>query len=151
MHFDTALNLVWALVGVVALGGLGFSEMRRGAATMQSRYRRGLAVLVATVALFPCISASDDLVCLEQLQIGSAKRAEFAQGQSQESNQRMGLYLALQFESLENFQISSACFGLITVSQFARVGPHAVRCCERPLPSRAGRAPPQQTFLAQLI
>jgi hypothetical protein len=142
MHFDTALNIVWAFVGVVALGALGVSELRRGADTLQSRCRRGIAVLVATVALFPCISASDDLVCLEQLQIGSAKRAEFAKGQSQESNQQLGLSLALQLESLENFQISSICFDHVTVSQFARVGPHATRCCERPLPSRAGRAPP---------
>lgn len=147
MHFDTALNLVWALVGVVALGALGVSELRRGAVTLQSRCRRGIAVLVATVALFPCISASDDLVCLEQLQVGPAKRAEFAQGQTKESNQRLGLSLALQLESLENFLISSSCFDHGTVSQFARVGPHAIRCCERPLPSRAGRAPPSHTSL----
>ena len=148
MHFDTALNLIWVCVGVAAVGALGFSELRRGTATLKSRCRRGIAVLVATVALFPCISASDDLVSLEQLQIGSANRAEFAHGQSQESNQQPDLFLALQFESLENFQISSACFGLVTVSQFARVRPHAVRYCDRPVPSRADRAPPQQAFFA---
>lgn len=148
MHIDTALNLAWVFVGVVAVGALVVSELRRGAATLQSRCHRGIAVLVAAVALFPCISASDDLVCLDQLRIGSAKSAEFTHGQPLESNQRLDLYLALQFESLENFQISSACFGLVAVSQFARVRPHAVRCCERPAPSRAGRAPPQQAFLS---
>ncbi|HEV2232172.1 MAG TPA: hypothetical protein VGV68_02065 [Terriglobia bacterium] len=148
MHFDTALNLAWVFVGVVALGALGVSELRRGAATMRSRCRRGIAVLVATVALFPCISASDDLVSLEQLQIGSANRAAFTHGQSQESNQQPDLFLALQFESLENFQISSACFCLVPISKFARVRPRAARCFERPLPSRTDRAPPQQAFLA---
>ena len=148
MHFDTALNLIWALVGTVALGALGVAELRRGKATLQSRCRRGIAVLIATVALFPCISASDDLVCLEQLQMGSVRYSEFSNGQSQPSGQRPSLYLALQFESLENFQISSACFNPETISQFARLRPHAVHCCERPLPSRAGRAPPQPAFLA---
>jgi hypothetical protein len=59
VHFDTALNLLWLILGFFAL-----------VATVRSKQRTTrLQVLVVTVvvaALFPIISASDDLVRIEQ-------------------------------------------------------------------------------------
>lgn len=148
MRFDVALNLIWALVGVVALVTLGVAELRRGAATLRSRCRRGIAVLIATVALFPCISASDDLVCLEFLNTSSPAHTEFLSPRLKEGTHRPTLSLAMQLESLENFQISSAKFSFAILARSDRVAQRVVQCCERPLPSRADRAPPAQSLPA---
>ena len=66
MHFDTALNLVWVVLGIVALA----STIR--AALIRNRHPSavwlhviGVALIVA--ALFPYISATDDLVRTENL------------------------------------------------------------------------------------
>jgi len=142
MHLEAALNLIWALVGVVALGLLGVAELRRGVATLRSRCRRCIAVLIATVALFPCISASDDMVCLELLHTGSFASAQLSKAHFKEVAHQAAFSLALQLESLENFQISYAKFSVATLSQSDRVAQRVVRCCDRPLPSRADRGPP---------
>ncbi|HLY62430.1 MAG TPA: hypothetical protein VKV95_16940 [Terriglobia bacterium] len=142
MHFDVALNLIWSLVGGTALVTLGVSEFRRGVTSLRSRCRRGMAVFIATVALFPCISASDDLVCLSVLPADSSAATQLFNLPSQEKSYAPALGLALQLESLENFQISASRFSLTTFSQTDQVAHRAVQCCDRPLPSRADRAPP---------
>lgn len=142
MHFDVALNLIWAIVGAVSLLILGASELRRGATTLRSRCRRGMAVFIATVALFPCISASDDLVCLKQLNFGASMGMDQFAPQSKCSNEKPNLSLALQLESLEHSQISSSGLAPSKLSQMASVGHHLIRCCSRPVPFRSGRAPP---------
>ncbi|HEV2349966.1 MAG TPA: hypothetical protein VG028_09005 [Terriglobia bacterium] len=147
MQFETALNLVWAVVGVAALAVAGISEVRRRAATLRSRCRRVIAVLVATVALFPCISASDDLVCLETLQPGTAARAEYAGPQSSIPRSAPRIYLALRLEVIGNFQISVARSFLTTLFASSTVAPAAVQCSDRPLPSHPGRAPPRLSIL----
>ena len=74
MYFDTALNIAWLVLGIVALAStLCFSKVSSAAAIQSSRayalgYQRmpqwlqlvGVASIV--IALFPYISASDDLV-----------------------------------------------------------------------------------------
>lgn len=148
MGFESALNLVWALVGVMALVLLAISERGRASSTLRSRFRRGLAVLIATVALFPCISASDDLICLQQLNLGFGNRAGFANPQQpKEPSRKPGRSLALHLESLENFQISSSCPVLVRLSFFALLGQRAIGGFECPCPSRGGRAPPSPTSL----
>lgn len=145
---DAALNLVWVAMGVAALAGLGFSELRhRGSTTLGARCRRGIAVLIATVALFPCISASDDLVCLQRLQVGSRATAVVRSPSQEKSNQRPFGYLALLLEGLENFQVSPPSALVATPCFSALVLPLTSPRFERPLPSRAGRAPPRLAFL----
>ena len=143
MGFDSVLNIVWALVGVVGLTALAVSERRRYASSLRSRCRRGMAVVIATVALFPCISASDDLVCLEQVHFGYATHASFANPRPEQSNRGLRPDLAVLLGSLENFQISTASPLFVTLYSFARVRPQPVQGCERPLPARAERGPPQ--------
>lgn len=66
---DTLLNLLWLLTVVGAIAVWGVTELRRSnPSTFRARMRRGVAVLAATVALFPALSASDDVVSLRQLQ-----------------------------------------------------------------------------------
>jgi hypothetical protein len=66
---EALLNLVWVLMCVGALG-LHFWRSRayNVTQTRAARVRRTLSVLIAAVALFPCISASDDRVRLSDIQ-----------------------------------------------------------------------------------
>jgi hypothetical protein len=143
MSLDSALNLVWVLVGLGALGVLGFSERFRAATTLRSRCRLVIAVVIATVSLFPTISSNDDSVCLAQLHISPARHAGWVTLPTNRSSQRPDFYLAVQLKSLANFQISSSNFSLTFYFQFPQFIRSAVLGYERPLPSHSDRAPPQ--------
>ncbi len=148
MTFEAALNLLWALVGVAALGVLGVSELRRRrATTVRARCRRGLAVLIATVALFPCVSASDDLVRFEHFQLNLKTHAGVGTSLPEKANPRPALYLARLLEALENFQISAVGWLFVTLGFFALIRVVCKLSCERSLPSPTGRAPPDFGFL----
>ncbi len=145
MHFEATLNLVWVLVGLLAFGALGISELGRRQATLGARIRRAVAVMIAIVALFPCISASDDLVYLEQLRVRMSEglaRGRIESPRHPTHPPRLRLSLALRLESLENFRISTSPFVAVTRAHLARVEPHVLRGCDRPVPSLSNRAPP---------
>lgn len=66
MHFDTALNLAWGLLGLLALvrtmrTSFGRPASRKGAPAWL--HIVGVALIVA--ALFPYISATDDVIRIE--------------------------------------------------------------------------------------
>ncbi len=67
MTFETLLNLVWASVGITGLGLLACSELRNRNERRPQRWRRILAVVFAILVVFPCVSASDDIVSLNAL------------------------------------------------------------------------------------
>jgi len=141
MTFDTALNLVWALVGTAALGALAARDTCQRI-PLRDRCRRALVVFIACVALFPCVSASDDLVQFERLQINSRTGGEVASGSALKRGEKPALYLARLLESLENFQISTARQLLLTLCLLALVGTFSGESVKRPLPSPLGRSPP---------
>lgn len=65
---DTALNVVWALLCISAVVCHWRWERRHSRAhSRRIRFYRALCVFLAAVALFPCISASDDRVRLRDL------------------------------------------------------------------------------------
>jgi hypothetical protein len=140
MTFDGALNLVWLLVGAAALGVLAARDMCRRV-PLWDRCRRALAVAIACVALFPCVSASDDLVQFERLKASSLSQDE-VDALPAKRVENPALYLARLLESLENFQISTVRQLHVTLSLLALVGPFSNQGVERPLPSRLGRSPP---------
>src|SRR5256885_2353394 len=65
----TVLNLIWLLVSVAAIGALLVSERGRSSAGM-ARIHRLIAVLLVTVSLFPCVSASDDVISFTYVSAG---------------------------------------------------------------------------------
>lgn len=142
MTFDAALNLLWALMGVGALGALVIRDARRQA-PLGARCRSALAVFIASVALFPCVSASDDLVRFDRLQVSLPATNPVASPLPEKRGPRPALYLARLLESLENFQISATCRFLITLYFLALVGAFSHRGVERPLPCPFGRSPPR--------
>lgn len=150
MTFDTALNLVWALVGAVALGALAARDAC-GRVPLWDRCRRALVVFIACVALFPCVSASDDLVQFERLQVSSQTGGEIVGAWPGKRGEKPAVYLARLLESLENFEISTASRLLLTLCFLALVGTFSDQGVERPLPSRLGRSPPAFASLGQVV
>jgi hypothetical protein len=141
MTFDTALNLVWAFAGAAALGTLAARDICRQV-DLWDRCRRTLVVFVACVALFPCVSASDDMVQFEHLQVNSRTGGEGVGCLPVKRGEKPALYLARLLESLENFQISTTCQLRPGLCLLALVGTFSDHRVARPLPSRPGRSPP---------
>jgi hypothetical protein len=146
MTLDTALNLVWAFAGAAALGALAARDICREV-PLGDRCHRALVVLIACVALFPCVSASDDMVQFERLQADSRTGGEVVRGLPVNRGERPALYLARLLEILENFQISTACQLRLSLCLLSLVGTFSDLGIERPLPSRLGRSPPAFVFL----
>ncbi len=149
MSVDTALNLLWGLVAVGSLAALVVAEMRRRrAATFRARLRRALAVFAACVSLFPCISASDDLVRFAQLQADLGTDSEIRSQLPEKTNESPAFYLARLLEALENFRVSAAGSPPVALRFIAVVRAGSNVSCDRALPSATGRAPPR---LASLV
>lgn len=142
--FETGLNALWVSVGVLALGALVAAEIaHRGRTTSPARRRHFLAVVFAIIFLFPCVSASDDLLSFHDLQFTLETRGEMDSPLSHRPDgERPGLYLARLFESLQTFEISGLgavapilfVFALTVLSGLARP--------VRRLAAISGRSPP---------
>jgi len=149
MTVESGLNLAWALFAVAALAVFVVCErQRRRGTTLAARCRRGLAVFVAAVALFPSVSVSDDFVRIKSLQVGTPASAQIGSPVNTNSSDTPGIYLARLSDALENSQISSIRGLLVTLCFFALVGVPFEHGRDRSLPSFASRAPPLSLSLA---
>jgi hypothetical protein len=143
MRIDLALNLFWAGLALAALGALALSELRRrNNGGWRGRSRRGLAVFVAAVALFPSVSVSDDFARYDQLQSAIGKHAQLSGPLTNRSNDKPALYLARLADALENLQITVAAELLVSLCFFAWVSFAAKRGAVRTAISPTSRAPP---------
>lgn len=134
MQFDATLNLAWALLGILALARTLCAARR---VTRHSSHRRQLfeAVGVASIiiALFPFISATDDVLRVEQYA---------SQHQNQESPSGQHNDLFRLFETADHSLVSRGSqVGLTLVFlELVIVVPHA--WATRVAPLIAGRSPP---------
>jgi hypothetical protein len=142
MTLDTALNLVWLLIGAVALGCLAFLERRRYRhSTRRARWVRLLAVLILTVALFPTVSSSDDLFSFSLLNSHLGKHG--GPGTTPENpKEKAGLLLLRVLETLDHYQVSNIYTLSLALSCFALVFALRREVATCPVVSRPGRAPP---------
>jgi len=102
-NIDTALNICWALLCVGTLLW-HFVRQRRDVARGQScvvRLNRTLSVFLAAVALFPCISASDDRVMLQELDSPIGHAAGF------NNNHPNNFALCAQLNAIESVQATT--------------------------------------------
>jgi hypothetical protein len=134
---EIILNLAWMLV---CIGGLGaqvwMDRMRSGSRSRKVCLRRTLSVLIAALALFPVISASDDRIRLSDLS------AAPGQGASVESGAMRGLLSSAPLEDPEHGQTAEPIFLPIIVCLFLIARPH-IRASVRWFSiSAVGRAPP---------
>jgi hypothetical protein len=142
MSLADGLNLFWALGAVAAIGLLAFRERRR-VSRLRDRCRRGFVVFLAAVALFPCISASDDLVRFGVMPAalrGQGTKVEAAVPASSGSSH--AVHLARLLEALESFQIAVAIKALVALCFFTWVLFAAEFASERIALSSTSRAPP---------
>ena len=137
----TVLNLIWLLVALVAMGGVLLSERRR-TSTPDARSQRLVSVLLAAVSLFPCVSASDDLINFAYVSAGLETRRGFGHSVPEDSNTSTTvIYLALQ--NLEHLQITAFYALFVALSFFGFVFCLAPQSVSRQLPSFVSRGPPQ--------
>ncbi len=149
MTVADGLNLFWALGALAAIGLLAFRERHR-VSRLRDRCRRGFVVFLAAVALFPCISASDDLVRfgvmpavrrVEGVKLEAAVPAKSGSGHA--------VHLARLLEALESFQIAVAIEVLVALCFCNWVLLTAEFAAERMALTPTGRAPPYSFSLAQ--
>jgi hypothetical protein len=133
--FETALNFLWLSLGVLAL-----------ASTIRSTYRQrskkgrtpawlhivGVALIVA--ALFPYISATDDVLCIEHF---SSQQKPGNAGQKSQNDDLIRLYQTIDTPLVAAVkQISLTLFFVVLVVALV------ARRIDRHPPFESGRSPP---------
>jgi hypothetical protein len=137
----TFLNLIWLFVALSVLGAVLFSERRR-ISTRNGRYQRLVSVLLVTVSLFPCVSASDDVVNFAYVSAGLESRSGFGHSVPDDgSNNNSVIYLVLQ--SLEHLQITTIYALLVAFCFFGFVFYSSPSGTLRRSPAFVSRGPPQ--------
>lgn len=144
MSADNGLNLVWALLAVAVLTAFMTAEWRywRGAALVR-RARRGMALVVVLIAIFPTISATDDLVRVQSLNLGFPAPQQVRKQGSATPINSSALWLARLSESLQNVRISCPSQPVAAWRYVPIAGLPKVATRDRFLSSPASRAPPQ--------
>jgi hypothetical protein len=130
------LNLAWMLLCIGALAAQLWRDRLRSSSRNRS-FRRSLSVLIAALALFPVISASDDRIRLANLEAVPAQQSAYDRAQTH------GPASSAMFEDPEYGQTADPFF-LIVIMCFvliALMGTSALtRWCST---TTFGRAPPQ--------
>ena len=141
MHFDTALNAVWLVLGIVALGSTVRSRIHitrsrvageESHATPAWLHVCGVALIVA--ALFPYISATDDFLRIQYLNVQHGQQNPVKPGSD---TNLMRLYEAMDTPVVS--QVQQIAFVLFFVFLVA-VRVFAVT--SRSTPLQSGRSPP---------
>jgi len=138
VHLDTALNLAWFLLGAMALV-ITLALSRRASFSSKQLHFIGVAAIV--VALFPYISATDDVLRIEHFNTQGTH--------SNGSKGKAGDDLLRLYETLDSPLICGVCrivLTLIFVSLLAAPVGHLLR---RSIPLEAGRSPPLLPYPAQ--
>ena len=135
----TVLNLIWLGVALAAIGAALFSERRR-ISTRAARGQRLASVILVTVSLFPCVSASDDVISFAYVSAGLETRSGFGHSVPDDSNTNTVIYLALQ--NLEHLQVTAFYTLLVAFCFFGFVTYLSLKSVLRQLPSFVSRAPP---------
>jgi hypothetical protein len=131
-------------VAVGAITGVLVSERRR-LTTSRARAQRLAAVVLVTVSLFPCVSASDDLISFAYVSAGTATRSGFGHSVPDNSGADPVIFLVLQ--NLEHLQISTFYTLFVAFSFFGLVCFSTPRSVLRQLPSSTSRGPPEFAFI----
>jgi hypothetical protein len=141
---NAILNLVWAAICLAAFAWLIAAENRRRKANGRTIVYRAVALSLALVSLFPCVSASDDWVRLQFLGAVSAPADDSHKSPAapdQADKKALGT-LGRLLEALESVQITVSLSLSIVLCMFAFAWMETHRSLDRFLPARAGRAPP---------
>jgi hypothetical protein len=134
--FDLTLNLVWALLGAIALLIARADLKNRAASSFASRLFHFIRTALVVAALFPYISATDDMLQIEHVS------AELGDHEKRPDHHSNGHDLWRVFDSNES-SVASSSFRLVIA--FASVGiviATVVRSLDSFSPTGSGRSPP---------
>jgi hypothetical protein len=142
-YANSLLNLAWVALCIAAFTWFLLSTRRRGVSSRRLVMGRALALGLALVSLFPCVSASDDSVRLELLNAqASADTSGRSSWSARHASTEMLAILVGLLEVLESAQISAVLALAIALSVFSLALAIHPDSLDRFLPSCAGRAPP---------
>lgn len=99
-----------------------------------------VSVLLVAVSLFPCVSASDDVISFAYFSATLQTRRGFGQSSPEDASTNSVIYLALQ--NLEHLQISAFYTLFVAIRFFGLAAYFAPKGVVRQLPSFVSRAPP---------
>ena len=143
MSLETGLNILWVSLALAALGVLVLSEFG-GRGTPVQRWMRALSVVLAAIFLFPCVSASDDLLSIQNLQFTLETRGEVGNPlpHPSQNNEKHNAHLVRLFETLQHVQVATHYSLPVTLGCVGEVLAPPRVVCERRLHSLSGRDPP---------
>jgi|HubBroStandDraft_1064217.scaffolds.fasta_scaffold741245_1 hypothetical protein len=134
---EIILNLAWMLMCIGALSTqVWMDHLRFSRRNRRFRLRRSLSVLIAALALFPVVSASDDRVRLADL------NASPFHGVAVESGQLHSLLSLAPIEDPEHGQTAEPFFLIAIVCLFLIARPEIAALARWFSISAVGRAPP---------
>jgi hypothetical protein len=136
VSFESSLNLVWLLLGVLALTGTIRSTYRKRAFYVPRNawlHVVGMGLIVA--ALFPYISATDDVLRIEHF---SEQQKQAGTSRSSQTNDLMRLYQTLDTPVIADTRQATLTFIFVML-----VSTLLVRLIERSTPLQSGRSPPR--------
>jgi hypothetical protein len=149
-YANSLLNLAWLALCIAAFTWFLVSTRRRGVCSRRLVMGRALALSLALVSLFPCVSASDDSVRLALLNAqASADTSGHSSWSARHASTEMLAILVGLLEVLESAQVSAVLALAIALCVFSLALTIHPDSLDRFLPSCAGRAPPA-SFTASL-
>lgn len=135
MQFDTALNLVWLVLGLTALASTIRAALCRTPRLKNSpAWLHVVGVALIAASLFPYISATDDALRAEHF------AAQHEQGHPGKHN-RMDNLMRL-YEAMDNPLLMEARKVVLIFFFVSFVFTPALRAGGRMVPRQAGRSPP---------
>jgi hypothetical protein len=134
---DSGLNLLWLGISVAALVWFGRLDWKHSG---HIRWRRLFAVFLATIALFPIVSDSDDLFSFSLLRIPGQHHG--AGRAPEDTREKDAVHLARVLESLDHFEISAFYQIVLALCFIALLLTLRLAILSRPVFASAGRAPP---------
>ena len=135
MHFETALNVAWLLLGFLALActaHAAFSRKREQRRAPAWLHIVGVGLIVA--ALFPYISATDDILRIEHF---SSQHDSHHSGKQTKTDDLIRLYEVMDTPLVCSVSEVALIFFFVSLV-FAPL----LRRIERIAPFQAGRSPP---------
>jgi hypothetical protein len=129
VHFDTALNLIWIALGILACAGAVRATRRYGGFRIT-----GTAVVVAAL-LFPYISTTDDVVRIEHLR-GQTNHSSSSQRGPNDDLVRL-------YQTMDTPLVSAVLRVSLTLFFVLLVWTFVVRRIDRSAPFESGRSPPE--------
>lgn len=135
MYFESALNLVWLSLGLLALASTIRTSFRAKAAQKRGpAWLHVVGVALIVVALFPYISATDDVVRIEHW---NAEHNHQHPGKHSQNDELIRLY-----ETMDTPLVCRICEVALTFFFISLVFTPLARLIDRIAPSQAGRSPP---------